>query len=383
MTHHESERMGPDHLAYKEDWPEARERFLALWAGEIVDRACISVTAPRNQLRPVPEPTSWEGKYTDVEHIIAKTNAELSNTYFGGEAIPCGSNFLGYAAYGGEPEFREETIWVHPVIRDWTTPYRFDPENRWCRRFIEIVQALVEDGHQACKYLVDTGGIHTPMDGLLFLRGSQDLCLDMLERPDVIEAALPELLRAYSWVFKVRHEGIPSGHGWACMGMWAPGRYSHTACDFSAMIGPKHFRQFVLPTEEEIARSLDYCVYHLDGPESLRHLPALLEIEALDGIQWVRGAADRAAGSALKWVPVCRQIQAAGKLVQIRVKYEEIEAFLQELDPRRLFIVTDAPSAEAADALLQNVQRWSCRGVFPAPSVAGRTGVVNPAESRG
>jgi hypothetical protein len=361
--------MGPEHLAYKPDWPEARERFLALWEGEIVDRACISVTAPRDQQRPVPEPASWEAKYTDIDFIIAQTNARLSNTYFAGEAIPTGSNFLGYAAYGGEPEFREETIWVHPVIQDWTEPYCFDPENRWCRRFIEIIQALICDGHKPCKYLVDTGGMHTPMDGLLFLRGSQGLCLDIRDRPDPLEAALPELLRAYSWMLEVRHEGIPSDHGWACMGMWAPGRYSHSACDFSAMISPKHFRQYVLPTEEKVIRSLDYCVYHLDGPDCVRHLPALLEIEALDGIQWVRGAADRAAGSALNWVPLCRQIQNARKVVQIGVKYQEIEAFLRELDPRWLFIVTDAPSAEAADSLLENAKRWSCQGVFPAVQV--------------
>ena len=371
MTHSESERTGPDHLAYKEDWPEARERFLALWAGEIVDRACISVTAPRGQQRPVPEPASWEAKYTDVDYIIAKTNAELSNTYFGGEAIPCGSNFLGYAAYGGEPEFREETIWVHPVIRDWAEPYRFDPNNRWCRRFIEIIQALVEDGNGNCKYLADLGGIHSPLDGVMFLRGAQNLCFDLLERPEVVRATLQELLRAYNWIFEMRQKGMPKEQGWASLGMWAPGSFHYTVCDFSAMIGPKHFREFALPIEETIARSLDYCVYHLDGPKALRHLPALLEIDALDAIQFVRGAADRAAGSALKWVPVCRQIQAAGKVVQIQVDYEEMEPFLQELDPRRLFILTSAPTMEAADVLLQKAQRWGSRGVFPAPPIAG------------
>ena len=35
---------------------------------------------------------------------------------------------------------------------------------------------------------------------------------------------------------------------------------------------------------------------------------------------------------------------------------------LQELDPRGLLIITNAPSVEAADALLKNAERWSMGG---------------------
>lgn len=144
-------RAGPDHLTYKDDWPEARERYEALWSGEIMDRACISVTAPRDDQRPVPSPETWEEYYTDIEYVVKKTNVQLANTYYGGEAFPRGSSFLGYAAYGGEPTFDENTIWVEPSIRDWETPYRFDRDNRWCRRFIEIYRALIEDGHKGLQ----------------------------------------------------------------------------------------------------------------------------------------------------------------------------------------------------------------------------------------
>ena len=37
-------------LAYKEDWPQARERYEAWWQGEIVDRAVIQVIAPDAKL---------------------------------------------------------------------------------------------------------------------------------------------------------------------------------------------------------------------------------------------------------------------------------------------------------------------------------------------
>ena len=367
MTQSGQTRMGPDHLLYKENWPAAKERFLALWAGEITDRACISVTAPRGEQHPVPEPTNWEVKYADIDYVIARTNVELSNTYFGGEAVPSGGTSLGYAAYGGEPVFDENTIWVRPGIHDWETPYRFDPDNRWCQRFIELVWAMTEDGNAHCKYLVDTGGIHGPLDGLLFLRGSQNLCMDLVEHPDEVKAALKELKQAWKWMFEARHARVPENHGWSTMGMWAPGRFGPSVCDFGALIGPKHYREFALPDLEEIANSLDYSAHELDGPGNVKHLPALLEIGPLSAIQWVRGARNMEAGSALQWVSLCKQIQAAGKVVSIGVDYDEVEPFLREMDPRRLFIVTTAPSVEAAEALLQNAKRWSSGRVLSVP----------------
>jgi hypothetical protein len=195
------------------------------------------------------------------------------------------------------------------------------------------------------------------MDALLFLRGSQNLCLDLIENPEHVRSTLREIMRGYKWQFETRFARIPIEHGWSSGGMWAPGRFAELCCDFSAMIGPRWFREFVLPDLEEIARSVDYCYYHLDGPGALQHLPTLLEIEALDGIQWVRGAAEREWGSALKWIPLCKRIQAAGKVVQLDARYDEVEPLLQELDPKRLMILTQAPTIEAAEELLRNAER--------------------------
>jgi hypothetical protein len=35
---------------------------------------------------------------------------------------------------------------------------------------------------------------------------------------------------------------------------------------------------------------MKYSLFHLDGPGALKHLDSLLELDALDGIQWVSGA---------------------------------------------------------------------------------------------
>ena len=60
---------------------------------------------------------------------------------------------------------------------------------------------------------------------------------------------------------------------------------------------------------------------------------------------------------------MCKRIQSAGKAVQLSAGYNEVEPILEELDPRRLLIMTHAPDVEAAEALLKNAEHWSCKGV--------------------
>ena len=152
--------------------------------------------------------------------------------------------------------------------------------------------------------------------------------------------------------------------GNASLGMWAPGRYFHLGCDFSCLIGPDLYREFVQPEIRHLAEWLDYSFYHLDGPNACQHVPALLQIEALDGIQFTIGAGNMHE-PVTRWLPLYRGLQEGGKLVQIDARYGEVETLLQALDPRGVFIRTGAPSIESADELVRNVERWSCRGVYP------------------
>ena len=76
------------------------------------------------------------------------------------------------------------------------------------------------------------------------------------------------------------------------------------------MISPEMFGEFVLPELRQSCKRLERSFYHLDGKGELPHLPQLLEIEELDGIQWVPGAGN---GTPLDWLDVYRMIAAADK----------------------------------------------------------------------
>ena len=353
-------------LLYKEDWPETRERFLAFWEYEIVDRALIAVEyVPREgRVRPRMAKNA-EVQVADIDFRLFLMNAMFQRYYYLGDALPSLDSTLGFAAFGGKPKFFADgwlgSVWIDPIIDDWETfSYEFDPQNKWLQLFLELKRREYQDSRG--KYLPCMLGAMPAMDTLSFFRGANRLCMDLYDHPDEVKGTLRKLTDAFKWVNERRFEIIHASEEGSTSVVWAPGRCYILLCDFSCNIGPEHFREFVMPEIVELARWLDYSFYHLDGPNAIQHVPALLEIEELGGIQFVPGAANEHL-PATHWLPLYRQIQAGGKRVQIFARYDEVESLLRELDPRGVFIRTSAPSYEAAEALLRSAGKWSCRGI--------------------
>jgi len=71
---------------------------------------------------------------------------------------------------------------------------------------------------------------------------------------------------------------------------WAPGRMAKFQCDFSAMISPAMFGEFMVPVLREMTERVSYCMYHWDGPGALGHHDHLLSLPRLTMLQWTPGA---------------------------------------------------------------------------------------------
>lgn len=56
------------------------------------------------------------------------------------------------------------------------------------------------------------------------------------------------------------------------------------------MISTQMYEELVVGELLEELDFLDASIYHLDGPDALKHLDRLLAIDKLKGIQWVYGA---------------------------------------------------------------------------------------------
>ena len=374
-------------LKYKPDWPQAQKRLEAFWEGEIIDRAVISIVAPREPNSapepppedmfyidsyqaevgapvPIPAPPNWEALWCDPKYIIDATNAVCAATYYGGEAAPRPLRLnIGLATYGDVAKFTPETVWVKPELESQgLTDYYFDPANQWWQRAVQLMEALVKDARH--KYVVPLPDILTPMETLSNLRGTRQLCIDLMDQPELVRDLLEYLMDIYEWKYQTLYTiiDVECYGSMSALNIWTPGKTVLLSCDFSALIGPKHFERFVIPGIERILRTIDHSIYHLDGPGALCHLPRLLEIEELGGIQWSPGSTQPMAMEGLAWLDMFQTIQAAGKLLQIILDYRDVEAALEYLDPRGLFLwCKGVPGVEAAKALLKNVEKWSCR----------------------
>ncbi|MHB8996637.1 MAG: uroporphyrinogen decarboxylase/cobalamine-independent methonine synthase family protein [Armatimonadota bacterium] len=341
-------------LAYKHNWSEARERLLAYWNMEIIDRPCIAVTAPgKTPRRALAPPADFQTKWTDPEYVAQSYDAGHERTYFGGEAIPGTSLMVGYCfGYGAPLHYSEQTVWQEPIIEDWERRPSLDlDEEEWSWRQVQAVVKRCSEV-SAGKWMTGFPNIHQPNDHLPLLRGTQSFLMDLIERPEDVKRALRKLLDNWYVVYERLADLSPQqegSSGW--LGLWCPWRKSVTLqSDVSCMMSPAMFEEFVAPELEELTGWLEGATYHLDGPGALQHLDRLLSLKRLHAIQWTPGTGTP---GGLYWLDLYQRIQAGGKGVVISVPYEEVETAVQELKPEGLFILTSAPSADAAEALLE------------------------------
>ena len=97
------------------------------------------------------------------------------------------------------------------------------------------------------------------------------------------------------------------------------------------MISEDDYRRFVQPFIREQCQKIDYTLYHLDGVGAMHHLPALLEIEELNAIQWTPGVGEPQGGSP-KWYDLYKKILAGGKsIMACWVTLDELKPLLDNI----------------------------------------------------
>ncbi len=359
-------------MYYKGDWDKAKARFLAFWDREIVDRCCLAVAAPRKGALPQPpEPPRAEAElaryWLDPEDNLRMMLARFERTHYGGEAYPATTMCVGASAmaafYGSRVEYRPETAWFHPAIEDLATfEWSFDPEA------VPLYRATFDNTRcfaRECRgrYLVGLPELGSATDDLSLLRGMQPLVLDMVDRPEAVKRGIDALVttwcRLHQELYAIARPANDGGCPIPWMQTWAPGPHYQMSCDFSAVLSPDMFRRFIVPELQGYLKVNTYSVYHWDGPDALKHLGALLELDDLRAIQWTAGAGQEPAASP-RWIPYYRRVQAAGKcLILPFVEIGEVERLLAELSSRGLFLATWASSEEEAGDLLRRAGSWT------------------------
>jgi hypothetical protein len=134
---------------------------------------------------------------------------------------------------------------------------------------------------------------------------------------------------------------------------WSNEPYTVPTCDFNAMLSPKQFAEFCLPSLVEQARRAGRCLFHLDGPDAARHAEALAAEDAITAVQYTPGAGTP---SAVEHLDMLRMLQSAGKPLLVFCPIEEVPALIDGLDPRGIVLwPMDIGSPRQADELVHLV----------------------------
>ena len=211
------------------------------------------------------------------------------------------------------------------------------------------------------KYLIGCPDLIENMDIVAALRDPQRLMMDMLDRPGWVVEKVWEVNEAFYAAYDRVYDIIAEADGSVCytaFRLWGPGKMAKVQCDASAMFSTRMMRKFVIPALTAQCEWLDYSMYHLDGHQCIRHLDAILEIEALDAVEWTPDPTVPQGGDPA-WYPMYRKILEAGKSVQVvGVRAEEVGPLLNAVGGQGMYIHAHVEDQADLDQLLRVVEGY-------------------------
>jgi 5-methyltetrahydrofolate--homocysteine methyltransferase len=205
------------------------------------------------------------------------------------------------------------TCWCEPSITDpGNASFGYDADSFYWRFSLEAHRETLK--YSRGRFLQQFPDLIEGLDTLAAMRGTERLLTDLLERPDWVRGCVERITGLYFHHYDVLYDLIRDEVGGSVYWVWAPGRLAKLQCDFSAMISPAMFREFMVPVLCEMTERVSYSLYHWDGPGALGHLDALLSVPGLDMIQWTPGAGNEPSWHR-RWWPMFHRILDVGKRV--------------------------------------------------------------------
>jgi hypothetical protein len=347
----------PTPLALKPDLADAAKRWDAYLAGEMVDRPLVMVTAPREGCERVPAITYHDRAFGDLNELVDRALRAAEGTFYGGEAIPAFWPSFGpdeIAVFCGAElcwsDDSGDTNWSEPFVENWeeALPFQLQQDHPLWQRMLSLYRLAAQ--RLAGKMAMSPLDLHSNMDLVAAARGPQRLCVDLLDRPEVIDRAMasaravfPELWRAIVQAGRMDDLGY-------CHGFYSMEGAAVLQCDFSCMIGPEMFRRWVLPALEEEAEIVGHAYYHWDGPGALKHLDSLVASKGLHTLSYVPGASR---GGHIEYLDLFKRVQAGGKAMHFSGSPDEVKAAHRELRPDKTMYSTWCGCQADAEALLE------------------------------
>ena len=349
---------------WKSNMEETKRRYVDWWSrkGVIVNmwEHFQQGVAPHANVEPPEPPRDMEQRWLDPDWRSRQLHWYVAHSTLKADMLPVANTQLGpgslAAILGGVFECGEDTIWIHPAPTfDESIP--FDPMHPNYLLHKQLLKACKEraQGH----YYVGIPDLMEGLDILAALKGTDQALMDTVMQPEVVEWQMQRINDIYFQVFDELYDIIREGDEMAfCyFSTWAPGRMTKLQSDISTMLSEDDYRRFVQPFIREQCQRIDYTLYHLDGVGAIRHLPALLEIDELDAIQWTPGVGEPQGGDK-KWHDLYRRILDGGKSVMCSwVTLDELPLLLDNIGTEGVHLEMDFHNEEEVEQALEMVER--------------------------
>lgn len=339
------------------DWDRIQENY-GKWWDHTLDRPLIKITLQDKVSCPgqVPLLSQATCHRFDIspEDVIERINFELEQQEYLGDAFPMFNfdvfgpgvvaAFLGAAADNSSGQ-----MWFHDnrslELKDMHFEFRND--NPWFLRICDIYRAGIRKWKgNVLMGMPDLGGI---MDVLASLRGSENLLYDLYDEPDEVKRVSAEIqgiwLQYYKAFSEILQPVSPGYTDWS--GLFSSTPSYVVQCDFSYMLSPDMFHEFVLDDLTCLCRSLSHTLYHMDGKGELPHFPQLASIRELDAIQWCPG---EGAPPTMEWPEVYRSIRESGKNIHILGAMDDFRFIAGQIGAKGLYMGLNMDLSQRAKA---------------------------------
>ncbi len=351
---------------------EQKKSYEAFWNQQANERCCLYLYCPDKNYNGeiLPDKTDATSYWEDIDYRTKKALQEIESTLHLADAFPTVFTNFGpgclASCIGGTHKWALDTVWFEnePLITDWDNPptIALNKLSDMYKLMDSYTNSLLTHGKgKFYTSIADLGGTY---DIIAALRGTQDFLMDLYEYPDQIKAFAGKVQSIWKEVFNYYSNLLLKTQG--AMTSWQP-IYSEVSyyplqCDFSAMISPDMFKEFILPDLEFKTSLMERSIYHWDGPGELPHLDHLLSLKRLSAIQWTPGTGSPDTTDEV-WFDYYHRIQHAGKsLVLLSVDDPStIENLLKNISTKGLFLCCNAQDEYQAKQILDVVNGYGVK----------------------
>lgn len=362
---------------YINNFDEIKDRFISWWSGDLTEGPLVHIVAeretPKDKLNSFHMPKDPKEYFTSAELRVAEYDNFCKIHDFYGDAFPNLKISLGpgsMAIYiGSNPVFSKDTIWYEEIFKEASDykPLIYDENNYWWKLHQNIAKKAVQLAGD--RFQITIPDIIENIDIYSSLRGAQNTCFDIMLEPDTVKNALSDIDNLYFKYYDKFYNILKdkdNGTGYAGFKIWGPGKTAKVQCDFSAMLSPAQFDEFILPSLKNQINKIDFSLYHLDGVDATRHIDSVLTMENLNAVQWSPGAGNED-GLNERWYPLYDKIIEHEKSLWVLIEPDggvnrwkkEIASLLKRYGSSKIYLVFEKPMRhEEAEEMMRFFKQY-------------------------